>query len=259
MPPHRLVPGPHPPRPASAHRQAARLAHRQPAHPAHRQPAHPAHRQAEDGRQAALWASREVHPTRRATVLPACGATVHPTRRAAVHPTRRVTVPPTRRVAIPPVHEKAKAARSHRIVTLRTRHRADCWPGTSRSFTLLGVSVLRSAPEPSPEPSPFGRGIADLSSSNPVGRQSQRRRSEEHTSELQSRGHLVCRLLHGKKKLKKTEFTLKNNDVRDFCVTTGDVTGYACAADRILISDVQFTEEVEIQGNRSDYESKHVN
>src|SRR5690625_6626653 len=84
-------------------------------------------------------------------------------------------------------------------------------------------------------------------------------RSEEHTSELQSRGHLVCRLLHGKKKLKKTEFTLKNNDVRDFCVTTGDVTGYACAADRILISDVQFTEEVEIQGNRSDYESKHVN
>src|SRR5690625_2239171 len=27
-----------------------------------------------------------------------------------------------------------------------------------------------------------------------------RRRSEEHTSELQSRGHLVCRLLLGKKK-----------------------------------------------------------
>src|SRR6266702_5296825 len=26
------------------------------------------------------------------------------------------------------------------------------------------------------------------------------RRSEEHTSELQSRGHLVCRLLHEKKK-----------------------------------------------------------
>src|SRR5690625_6631555 len=30
-----------------------------------------------------------------------------------------------------------------------------------------------------------------------------RRRSEEHTSELQSRGHLVCRLLLEKKKLKK--------------------------------------------------------
>src|SRR5437870_11511547 len=31
------------------------------------------------------------------------------------------------------------------------------------------------------------------------------RRSEEHTSELQSRGHLVCRLLLEKKKKKKTQ------------------------------------------------------
>src|SRR5437870_8012506 len=30
-------------------------------------------------------------------------------------------------------------------------------------------------------------------------------RSEEHTSELQSRGHLVCRLLLEKKKIKQTE------------------------------------------------------
>src|SRR5439155_24776615 len=35
---------------------------------------------------------------------------------------------------------------------------------------------------------------------------SRRKRSEEHTSELQSRGHLVCRLLLEKKKKKK-----KNN------------------------------------------------
>src|SRR5690625_6957169 len=36
-----------------------------------------------------------------------------------------------------------------------------------------------------------------------------KRRSEEHTSELQSRGHLVCRLLLEKKKrpLDRTEFT----------------------------------------------------
>src|SRR5215208_8446953 len=33
----------------------------------------------------------------------------------------------------------------------------------------------------------------------------QRRRSEEHTSELQSRGHLVCRLLLEKKKKTKTD------------------------------------------------------
>src|SRR5437660_6375033 len=32
-------------------------------------------------------------------------------------------------------------------------------------------------------------------------------RSEEHTSELQSRGHLVCRLLLEKKKSTKDEFT----------------------------------------------------
>src|SRR5690625_5588680 len=35
-------------------------------------------------------------------------------------------------------------------------------------------------------------------------------RSEEHTSELQSRGHLVCRLLLEKKKIKQTKNTQKN-------------------------------------------------
>src|SRR5215510_15263431 len=34
----------------------------------------------------------------------------------------------------------------------------------------------------------------------PLPRRGRRRRSEEHTSELQSRGHLVCRLLLEKKK-----------------------------------------------------------
>src|SRR6266702_8022312 len=39
-----------------------------------------------------------------------------------------------------------------------------------------------------------------------------RNRSEEHTSELQSRGHLVCRLLLEKKKKKpKTLITVLNN------------------------------------------------
>src|SRR5437660_7951490 len=37
------------------------------------------------------------------------------------------------------------------------------------------------------------------------------RRSEEHTSELQSRGHLVCRLLlEKKKKKKKTKYNKKH-------------------------------------------------
>src|SRR3989449_6600339 len=39
-------------------------------------------------------------------------------------------------------------------------------------------------------------------------------RSEEHTSELQSRLHLVCRLLLEKKKNKKYNGNLKSQDVR---------------------------------------------
>src|SRR5690625_5554748 len=38
---------------------------------------------------------------------------------------------------------------------------------------------------------------------------SSRKRSEEHTSELQSRGHLVCRLLLEKKKNRKDEHKLQ--------------------------------------------------
>src|SRR5207253_11038918 len=38
------------------------------------------------------------------------------------------------------------------------------------------------------------------------------RRSEEHTSELQSRGHLVCRLLLEKKKKKTQKTKLKKNN-----------------------------------------------
>src|SRR5207253_9914234 len=38
---------------------------------------------------------------------------------------------------------------------------------------------------------------------DPTSRADRRRRSEEHTSELQSRGHLVCRLLLEKKKKKQ--------------------------------------------------------
>src|SRR5690625_6922384 len=41
---------------------------------------------------------------------------------------------------------------------------------------------------------------------------SRRYRSEEHTSELQSRGHLVCRLLLEKKKNKKREHGSASNN-----------------------------------------------
>src|SRR5690625_5609698 len=48
-------------------------------------------------------------------------------------------------------------------------------------------------------------------------RRSRPHRSEEHTSELQSRGHLVCRLLLEKKKLAQRELW--------FCITPEDQRG----------------------------------
>src|SRR5439155_8360255 len=42
-------------------------------------------------------------------------------------------------------------------------------------------------------------------------------RSEEHTSELQSRGHLVCRLLLEKKKKKRTKKTHLKNPLHKNC------------------------------------------
>src|SRR3989449_5443901 len=45
-------------------------------------------------------------------------------------------------------------------------------------------------------------------------------RSEEHTSELQSRLHLVCRLLLEKKKKKKRECTMREMRVLRFCPAT---------------------------------------
>ena len=49
-------------------------------------------------------------------------------------------------------------------------------------------------------------------------------RSEEHTSELQSRGHLVCRLLLEKKKKKKSKKKITNKQIatttREYTITT---------------------------------------
>src|SRR5437870_8039012 len=52
---------------------------------------------------------------------------------------------------------------------------------------------------------PFGAPVA-------VGLAKEERRSEEHTSELQSRGHLVCRLLLEKKKKKNKKNSEKTTD-----------------------------------------------
>src|SRR5579884_4341348 len=48
-----------------------------------------------------------------------------------------------------------------------------------------------------------------------------RARSEEHTSELQSRGHLVCRLLLEKKKKTKTTIVLHKKTKKKKSINTG--------------------------------------
>src|SRR5437870_8061130 len=76
---------------------------------------------------------------------------------------------------------KASASGDHSVSGLRSLS-ATIAPRCARNGAL--AMPLRAAPAPR-----FWRSAAQL-------------RSEEHTSELQSRGHLVCRLLLEKKKIK---------------------------------------------------------
>src|SRR5690554_7671101 len=69
-----------------------------------------------------------------------------------------------------------------------------------RSTLFPYTTLFRSAPRPT---SPSTRGGPDAQSPPTRGH-----RSEEHTSELQSRPHLVCRLLLEKKKKKYNQTTL---------------------------------------------------
>src|SRR2546422_8315042 len=64
-----------------------------------------------------------------------------------------------------------------------------------RSTLFPYTTLFRSVPAPCAGSRPPWRAIAEWHSRRAV-----RRRSEEHTSELQSRLHLVCRLLLEKKK-----------------------------------------------------------
>src|SRR2546429_988946 len=64
--------------------------------------------------------------------------------------------------------------------------------------TLFPYTTLFRSPTPRPPMQPRSHGR--MSSRGFTARSVRRRRSEEHTSELQSRLHLVCRLLLGKKK-----------------------------------------------------------
>src|SRR2546422_1283318 len=59
------------------------------------------------------------------------------------------------------------------------------------------------------------RGAADAGSVSRIGTRRPGGRSEEHTSELQSRLHLVCRLLLEKKKKKKQPELLRVGETKD--------------------------------------------
>src|SRR3989442_11247365 len=80
-------------------------------------------------------------------------------------------------------------------------------------YTTLFRSSSRSRPE-SPRPSWSCRTITSRTAAPTAGSSTAcRGRSEEHTSELQSRPHLVCRLLLEKKKNEKdhSSTVLKNS------------------------------------------------
>src|SRR5438445_9972186 len=94
--------------------------------------------------------------------------------------------------------------------------------GTSRT-TPCSTPAFRPTPPSTSSTTPSGWAPTGPSASSPpsrpwtpAGRSSPpgRRRSEEHTSELQSRQYLVCRLLLEKKKRKKHIIYHSKNDER---------------------------------------------
>src|SRR5438445_5441947 len=78
-------------------------------------------------------------------------------------------------------------------------------PPPPRSTLFPYTTLFRSSARPGPRPGPAGRHRRPAASPADSGRSRRAtvttsRRSEEHTSELQSRQYLVCRLLLEKKK-----------------------------------------------------------
>src|SRR2546422_7852334 len=88
---------------------------------------------------------------------------------------------------------------------IRRPPRSTLFPYTTlfRSGRLSPIVRLRRARSPGCAPPRRGE-AADPPRARGAARERRDARSEEHTSELQSRLHLVCRLLLEKKKKKKT-------------------------------------------------------
>ena len=69
--------------------------------------------------------------------------------------------------------------------------------------------------------------------------------------------HMATKL-YGQGVLKKTKFTLNNNDTRHNFLTLGDATKYALAVYKKRISDINVSEETEVKGTIIDYALNHV-
>src|SRR2546422_2972800 len=81
-------------------------------------------------------------------------------------------------------------------------------PGGPKNMADMGVSAESDRPACSSGAS-FAMGDTNFSNTAALSEVTPCGRSEEHTSELQSRLHLVCRLLLEKKKKKQTVHILK--------------------------------------------------
>src|SRR5205814_8174429 len=87
-----------------------------------------------------------------------------------------------------------------------TRRSSDLGKHLARHPPLLGSpgrDIRRRVDPPHASLRPAARAHDDRQEQGPGVRRAQDRRSEEHTSELQSLRHLVCRLLLEKKKKKR--------------------------------------------------------
>src|SRR3712207_8971340 len=87
------------------------------------------------------------------------------------------------------------------IYTLSLHDALPIWPGSSRLRRPCGEARFPSLAGGRPRPRPGVGAVIRASASGPSRPAGAVERSEEHTSELQSRQYLVCRLLLEKKKV----------------------------------------------------------
>src|SRR3712207_7721179 len=89
------------------------------------------------------------------------------------------------------------------FLMIRRPPRSTLFPYTT---LFRSPALSRAARRAAPSVAPLGNAVSATRFTPCVRCQNGRKRSEEHTSELQSRQYLVCRLLLEKKKLKSRQY-----------------------------------------------------